>query len=63
MVSFVWLIILVGTILLVGLNELHDKNLNIFAIAYLAANATWVVTLEITVRSNRSGKCLFKAYK
>ncbi|CAN9283758.1 unnamed protein product [Alternaria alternata] len=60
--SLVWPITLVCTIVLLGATELHDKNLNIFAIAFLAANVTWVVTLEIAVRSSRSGKCLFKAY-
>ena len=32
------------------------------AIAFLAANIALFVTLEITVRSKRSGKFLFKAY-
>ena len=32
------------------------------AVAFLAANIAWVVTLEIAVRSKRSGKFLFKAY-
>jgi hypothetical protein len=32
------------------------------AVAFLAANIAWVITLEITVRSKRSGKFLFKAY-
>jgi hypothetical protein len=41
---------------------LENRNLNISAIVFVAANVFWVVGLEITVRSNRSGKSLFKAY-
>jgi hypothetical protein len=46
---------------LIGIG-LGNRNLNISAIVFVAANVLWVVGLEITVRSNRSGKSLFKAY-
>jgi hypothetical protein len=50
------------TITLLCIDKLKDKHLNIFAIAVLVANIVGVVGLEITVKSNRSGKWLFKTY-
>lgn len=50
------------TIILLGVTRFGDKPLNLFAIALMVANIVWVIGLEITVQSKRSGKRLFKTY-
>lgn len=61
-VVIVWGFSFVFIVCFVGYYRLGNKNWNILATAFIAANVVWVVGLEITVRSKRSGKFLFRTY-
>jgi len=58
----VWGVLFIFIVFFLCYNRLDDKTSNNLATAFVATNVIWIVGLEITVRSKRSGKFLFRTY-